>query len=90
MDGVCQLCEAALEKPYTRQNIEEETRTTPGMSSLARRPVRGWRRSSAIPPMAAIAAKTTFTYKHQRQERYSVSRPPTTRPTAPPPPAMAP
>ena len=41
-------------------------------------------------PTAAIPAKNRFTYRHQRQSRYSVSKPPRSRPTSPPPPAMAP
>src|SRR5215471_694849 len=41
-------------------------------------------------PTPDTAAKTRFTYKHQRQERYSVSTPPSSKPTAPPAPAMAP
>ncbi len=40
--------------------------------------------------MPEIAANTRFTYKHQRQDRYSVSRPPRSRPTAPPAPTIAP
>jgi hypothetical protein len=40
--------------------------------------------------MHAIAAKMSLTYRHQRQVRYSVSSPPSSRPTAPSAPAMAP
>src|SRR5260370_39750590 len=71
------------------QNIPPDTATTPGMSSLGRSGD-GCRRSSIAPPMPGIAANTRFTYKHQRQDRYSVSRPPRSRPTAPPAPTIAP
>src|SRR3954462_3075530 len=39
---------------------------------------------------AAGSANSRFTYRHQRQLAYSVSRPPSSRPIAAPPPAMAP
>ena len=35
-------------------------------------------------------ANSRFTYRHQRQDRYSVSTPPSSRPMAAPPPAIAP
>ena len=38
----------------------------------------------------AIAAKIRLTYRHQRQEKYSVRTPPRIRPTAPPPTATDP
>src|SRR5277367_4038804 len=38
----------------------------------------------------AIAAKNRLTYRHQRQEKYWVRKPPRMRPTAPPPPATEP
>ena len=89
MDGACQLCAAALENPYTRQNRPPETSSTPGMSSLG---LTGddWRFSSSTPPANATAAKIRFTYSVHRQDRYSVSAPPSSRPTAPPAPAIAP
>ena len=40
--------------------------------------------------MAAGTANSRFTYRHQRQERYSVRMPPSSRPMAEPPPAIAP
>ena len=86
---MAQLCEAALENPYTRQNTAPETSSTPGMSSFGRAGV-GWRTSSSAPPAKATAAKTRFTYSVHRQDRYSVSTPPSSRPTAPPAPAIAP
>ena len=88
-DGLCQPCIAAFEKPKTMQNIPDDTASAPGTSSLGRR-VRGWRRSRIAAPVTATAAKTTFTYRHQRQDRYSVSRPPSSRPRAAPEPAIAP
>ena len=50
----------------------------------------GWRFSSSAPPAKATAAKIRFTYSVHRQDRYSVSAPPSSRPTAPPAPAIAP
>jgi len=41
-------------------------------------------------PMNAIPAKNRFTYSVHRQDRYSVSAPPSSRPTAPPATAIAP
>jgi hypothetical protein len=66
-----------------------QTASTPGMSSRGRCGD-GWRRSSMAAPMAAIAAKNRFTYRHQRQDKYCVSTPPSSRPIAPPTPAIAP
>ncbi len=40
-------------------------------------------------PARAMPAKTTLTYRHQRQDRYSVRTPPRISPIAPPPPAIA-
>ena len=40
--------------------------------------------------MTAITEKMTLTYRHHRQDRYSVSTPPSSSPMAPPAPAMAP
>ena len=87
MDGVAQLCEAALENPYTRQNMPPASSNTPGMSSLGRSED-GWRPSSRAPPANATPAKIRFTYSVHRQDRYSVSKPPSSRPTAPRAPAM--
>ena len=41
-------------------------------------------------PNTATPANARFTYRHQRQDRYSVSTPPMSRPTAAPEPAIAP
>src|SRR5215469_8028188 len=71
------------------QNIPPDTASTPGISSLGRSG-EVCRRSSTDAPTPDTAAKTRFTYRHQRQDRYSVSTPPSSRPTAPPAPAMAP
>jgi hypothetical protein len=89
VDGVVQLCEAAFENPYTRQNMPPEASSTSGMSSLGRAGD-GWRPSSSAPPTKASPAKIRFTYNVHRQDRYSVSEPPSSRPTAPPAPAIAP
>ena len=59
------------------------------MSSLGRTGD-GCRSSSSAPPMNATPAKTRFTYSVQRQDRYSVSAPPSSSPIAPPAPAIAP
>ena len=89
MDGAPQPWVAALEHPYTRLNTALPTKTTPGMSSFG---LDGdaWRWSSTTPPTNATPAKTRLTYSVHRQERYSVSAPPSNRPTAPPAMAMAP
>src|SRR5215470_12555547 len=71
------------------QNMPPDTSSTPSRSSLGWS-AEDWRRSSVTAPTAAMAAKNRFTYRHQRQDRYSVSNPPSTRPTAPPAPAIAP
>ena len=59
---------------------------------MSRRAVCGERSCgrNRIAPMTAAPANTRLTYRHQRQSRYSVSRPPSRRPTRPPAPAMAP
>ncbi len=46
--------------------------------------------SSISAPVTAITAKATLTKRHQRQERYWVRMPPSSRPTAAPEPATAP
>ncbi len=89
MDGAAQPCTAALENPYTRQNMPPASSSTPGMSSLGR-PEDGWRPSSSAPPTKATPAKIRFTYSVHRQDRYSVSAPPSSSPIAPPAPAIAP
>ena len=66
-----------------------EDSSAPGMSSL------GWagdgcRVSSSAPPANATPAKSRFTYSVHRQDRYSVSAPPSSSPIAPPAPAIAP
>ena len=50
----------------------------------------GCRVSRIAPPMKAAPAKIRFTYSVQRQDRYSVRAPPSSRPTAPPAAAIAP
>jgi hypothetical protein len=50
---------------------------------------RGWFLISGIAPARATMAKPTLTYRHQRQDRYSVRIPPRIRPIAPPAPAIA-
>ena len=89
MDGVCQLCVAAFENPYTRQNKAPDTAITPGMSSRGLTGD-GFRTSSSAPPTKATPANTRLTYSVQRQDRYSVSAPPSSRPTALPAAAIAP
>ena len=59
------------------------------MSSLGLTPD-GCRCSSSAPLMNATPAKNRFTYSVHRQDRYSVSAPPSSRPTAPPATAIAP
>ena len=71
------------------QNMPPETSAAPGRSSRGF-PGAGWRRSSVAAPTAAMLAKIRFTYRHQRQDRYSVSIPPSSSPIAPPAPATAP
>src|SRR5215471_13656426 len=51
---------------------------------------RGYAGSSRTAPATATTPRTTLTYRHQRQDRYSVRNPPSSSPTAPPAPAMAP
>jgi hypothetical protein len=43
-----------------------------------------------MPAAMVMTATGRFTQKHQRQSAYSVSTPPSSRPTAEPPPAIAP
>jgi len=50
----------------------------------------GWRASNSAPPANATPAKIRFTYSVHRQDRYSVSTPPSSSPIAPPAPAIAP
>ena len=66
-----------------------EASSAPGMSSLGLT-WDGCRFSSSAPPVNATAAKSRFTYSVHRQDRYWVSAPPSSRPTAPPAPAIAP
>ncbi len=61
----------------------------PGMSSRGREGAGTWC-SSLSPPIAAGTAKRIETYRHQRQSSTSVSTPPSSRPKAPPAPAIAP
>ncbi len=60
------------------------------MSSLGGFSSRACFLSISIPPMTATTAIGTLTYRHQRQDRYSVRAPPSIRPMAPPPPEIAP
>ena len=63
---------------------------TPGMSSGERlRPPAG-SRMTKYAPAAATMANGMLTKNVQRQSMYSVSTPPRMKPTAPPPPAIAP
>src|SRR5579875_1452870 len=71
------------------QNMPRASAASPGRASRGRGPAAG-RRSSTSAPAHAATAKTMLTYRHQRQSRYWVSRPPSSSPTAPPAPAMAP
>jgi hypothetical protein len=89
VDGVAQPCVAALENPYTRQNTPLDTSSTPGTSSLGLIGD-GCRFSSRAPPVNATPAKIRFTYSVHRQDRCSVSAPPSSSPIAPPAPAIAP
>lgn len=89
VSGEPQGCDSALEKPYTMQKSPAETRTVPGTSSL-RRSAGAPAASSRMPPRKATRANSRFTYRHQRQFRYWVRIPPSSSPTAPPVPAIAP
>src|SRR5580693_1076637 len=71
------------------QNTPLETRSTPGMSSLPP-VVFCCLCSHSAPPVIAIPAKNRLMYRPQRQDRYDVSAPPSSSPTAAPAPAMAP
>ena len=63
--------------------------STPGTSYLVSPwALLSW--TSGIAAAATISATGTFTPRHQRQEAYSVSTPPTISPIAAPPPASAP
>jgi len=66
-----------------------ETSAAPGRSSRGLTGD-GTRCSRVSAPTAAIPAKSRFTYRHQRHDRYSVSSPPSRSPIAPPVPATAP
>jgi hypothetical protein len=57
-------------------------------SSACRGPDRPCRKATA--PAIARAAKNRLMYRHQRQDRYEVSAPPSSSPTAPPPAATEP
>src|SRR5262245_240786 len=89
VDGVDQLCVAALDKPYTRQNIPPAAVSTPGTSSPAPG-VPACLPSSATAPATDIAANTRLTYMHHRQDSADVSAPPTIRPSPAPLAATAP
>src|SRR5215469_8845588 len=51
---------------------------------------RGCAGSRRTAPVTATIARRSLTYRHHRQERYWVSSPPSSSPTAPPAPAIAP
>ncbi len=85
-----QPADSARVKPYTRATRPVVDRTTPGMSSGARLREPAGSRMTIQAPTAATIAKGMLTKKVQRQLRYSVRKPPRIRPTAPPPPAIAP
>ena len=88
--GSDQPSDAARVKPYTSETRPSVERTTPGTSSGERlRPPAG-SRITKYAPSAAMIANGMLTKNVQRQSRYSVRNPPSSRPTAPPPPAMAP
>jgi hypothetical protein len=76
-------------KPYTIDASPRVTSTAPGMSYSVSP---GALLSGTIGMARATASSATgrLTQKHQRQSAYSVSTPPSSRPTADPPPAMAP
>ena len=80
---------SACEKPNTIRNRPSDTATAPGTSSCGRS-AGTWLVSSTIAANTAGTAITTFTYRHQRHDRYSVRIPPSSSPTAPPAPAIAP
>ena len=80
---------SACENPKTIRNRPSETVTAPGTSSRGRS-AGTWLVSRTIAANTAGIAMTTFTYRHQRHDRYSVNTPPSSSPTAPPAPAIAP
>src|SRR5207253_6485025 len=74
---------------YTSAASAPVTRSAPGRSKLGRG--RDSDRASTLhPPTAAMSAIGRFTYRHQRQERYCVSAPPSSIPIAAPLPAIEP
>lgn len=66
------------------------TSTVPTTSIFGRSVPAGVRTKKTSAPMIAKAAKNRFTYRVQRQVVYSMSTPPSSRPTAPPAPEAAP
>src|ERR1700761_6875033 len=79
-----QLAVCACESPKTRQKRPPVPRIVPGTSRCASSSPRTFCSSISAP------AKATFTNRHQRQERYWVRMPPSSRLTAAPEPATAP
>ena len=62
----------------------------PGQVDAAGGPAARWLTSSRSAAIAVGIAISRFTYRHQRQDSHSVRMPPSSRPTAAPPPAIAP
>ena len=85
-----QPADSARVKPYTSATRPRVDRTTPGMSSEERLRLPAGSRMTKYAPTAATIANGMLTKNVQRQFRYSVRKPPRIRPTAPPPPAIAP
>jgi hypothetical protein len=86
--GSPQPSDSARARPKTSAKRPEDAVSTPGMSSRGRAGVGTWRIRRAA-PIAAGTANAIETYRHQRQSSASVSAPPSSRPMAPPMPAIA-
>ena len=92
MTGSPQPSDSARARPNTSANRPDEAMTVPGMSSRGESvPTRpGTWCSSRRPATAAGTANRIDTYRHERQSSTSVTKPPSSKPNAPPAPAMAP
>jgi len=90
VSGESQPSVSALENPKTSPNRPPDTSSVPGMSSFGRGPTRGTCVTNSSAPTIAMMAMTTLMYRFHRQSKFSVRYPPSSRPTAPPAPAMAP
>ena len=89
VSGSAQPRVSALENPYTRPNSPAVTVTTPGRSMRARSGLASL--TSRITALTAAGiANSRLTYRHQRHDSTSVRMPPSSRPIAAPPPAIAP